>query len=58
MTSILSYWPQVTYLALLFLGLGMEAAKHGAARTGKHDIRVSIVASGLMFGLLYAGGFF
>lgn len=50
-------WPQITYIALTCLGLGITAAKHGESR-GKHNFFASAVASALVLALLWAGGFF
>lgn len=50
--------PQMIFLALVFLSLGISCAKHGQPHTGKYSIWTSLAAEGLMFGLLYWGGFF
>lgn len=51
-------WPQYTYLALTFVGLGAAMARHGKPKTGTHDLGSDVFATLLVIGLLYAGGFF
>lgn len=50
-------WPQVTYIVLTALGFGLTLAKHGQPRD-PYNFWHAIFGSGLMFGILYAGGFF
>jgi hypothetical protein len=50
-------WPQYTYLALIFLGLGIAIAKHGEP-SKPHNFFTSLIATGLSLWLLYMGGFF
>lgn len=52
------HWPQLTYVALTLIGLGVTIANHGDRRAGTHNAWASLIARGLVFGLLYAGGFF
>ena len=35
--TLYMYWPQVVWAVLVLLGLGIELARHGQARTGKHS---------------------
>lgn len=51
-------WPQLTYLALLFIGIGVDSAKHGQPRSTKHNVWVSLAATAIVLPLLYYGGFF
>lgn len=51
-------WPQITYLILTFVGLGIAIERHGKPKIGTHDFVVDIVATSIVLGLLYAGGFF
>jgi hypothetical protein len=51
------HWPQITYLCLAFLGLGIVAANHGKPQ-GKYSIWTSLFAFAITFTLLYFGGFF
>lgn len=50
-------WPQITYIVLTALGLGLVLAKHGQPRK-PFDFWDTAISSGLVLGLLYAGGFF
>lgn len=52
-------WPQAIYLALLFIGLGIELARDGEPKKpGKHQFVPVLIVNALIFGLLYLGGFF
>ena len=51
-------WPQFVWLALALTGLGMEAAKDGELKTGRHNFVASLLASALVAWILYCGGFF
>lgn len=51
-------WPQITYIAIACLGLGLMLALHGTPRKGKHNFWVSLVSTFLMIFILYKGGFF
>ena len=51
-------WPQIVYIVLLTLGLGITMESHGKPRSGKTNFWVTLVCEGLVVGLLYAGGFF
>ena len=51
-------WPQYTYLALVFLSLGISIANHGQPETGKKNAWYSIIAMAIVLPLLWAGGFF
>lgn len=51
-------WPQYAYLALTFIGLGMAAEQHGKPKTGTHSFWATLIATALLLGLLWAGGFF
>jgi hypothetical protein len=50
-------WPQYTYLALSFLGVGVVLAKHGEP-SKPHNIWTTLTATGIVYFLLYQGGFF
>ncbi|HRK69439.1 MAG TPA: hypothetical protein PKY73_17950 [Hyphomonas sp.] len=49
-------WPQVTFIALMALTVGINLAKHGEAY--RYNFWNSLLGAGLTGGLLYAGGFF
>lgn len=50
------HWPQIAYIVLHALGLGITAAKNGQQST--YEFGTSIVSSLIVFALLYFGGFF
>jgi hypothetical protein len=49
--------PQVIYLALIILGLGIAIAKHGQPRDN-YNGGVTFIAAIIELALLYWGGFF
>ena len=51
-------WPQITYLVLLGLSLGISMARHGSPRTDRHNFWIALIAESLLLGLLWVGGFF
>lgn len=51
-------WPEVTVIVLYTLVMGMTLAMHGKPRTGNYNFGASLLGVGLLFALLYAGGFF
>ena len=51
-------WPQIVYIGLVCLALGLTMANHGKPRTGKHNFWSLLIAEGLALWLLLAGGFF
>ena len=50
-------WPQLAVIALTFIGVGMNLAKHGEAR-GEYNFWHSLIANLIMLWVFYAGGFF
>lgn len=50
-------WPQITWVVLVALSLGIHAAKHGQPRD-PYNFGLSVISAVLAAGLLYAGGFF
>lgn len=50
--------PQLIYLAMVFMALGLALAKHGEPRTGKINFFSSLFSGIMMLALLYWGGFF
>ena len=50
--------PQIVYLLLLALGLGITMEQHGKPKTGKHNFWVSLIAAALSFAIVWWGGFF
>jgi hypothetical protein len=52
------HWPQITYLVLAVLGIGISLAKHGEPKTGEHNFLTTVLAFALICWILYEGGFF
>lgn len=51
-------WPQITWIVLAGVSLGIGLVQHGKPRTGTHSIWITLISLGLGFWLLSAGGFF
>jgi hypothetical protein len=49
--------PQAILLIWLGLGFGLAWADHGKPKKGTHNAWCSLIASGLLAGLLWWGGF-
>lgn len=58
MMTLYMYWPQVIWAVMALLGLGIEMARHGQPRTGKHSFWWQLSGTALVAGLLWSGGFF
>lgn len=50
--------PQIIWIVLLALGLGISIQQHGQPKTGHHNFGVSLLGAALSAGILYWGGFF
>jgi hypothetical protein len=50
--------PEIVYIVLVSLSLGVTAVKHGEPRKGKVNFAATIVSQALTFAILYWGGFF
>ena len=50
-------WPQVIYIALTFMGLGVSIIKHGQPRL-PHSMWTHLLAIAIAYPLLWWGGFF
>jgi hypothetical protein len=50
--------PQVVYLILFFLGLGICLERHGKPKTGEYNFLIDLSGGLIALGLLYWGGFF
>lgn len=50
--------PQIIYLALTFIGLGEAMANHGKVKQKEVNVWIDFVATTVVLGLLYWGGFF
>jgi hypothetical protein len=51
-------WPEITWITLTCIGLGMTFSQHGQPKEGKENGWVSLFATALVTCLLWAGGFF
>ena len=51
-------WPQVIWVCMAGIGLGIHIAKHGEPNVQKFHAGAKLVYVLLMAGLLYWGGFF
>jgi len=51
-------WPQITILALMFVGLGWVLANHGKYKDETYSIWWTLIATSIELFLLYKGGFF
>ena len=47
----------ITYLALVFIGLGIAAAKHGELE-GRHNFWITLFSTLVVLFILYKGSFF
>jgi hypothetical protein len=52
------YWPQITFVTLIVLNLGITLEQHGKPKTGNQSFWISLTSAALTMWLLYAGGFF
>lgn len=50
--------PQIIYLTISLIGLGIMLQQHGTPKTGKYDARGYFVAFVIVQALLYWGGFY
>ncbi|NZD50507.1 hypothetical protein [Rhizobium leguminosarum] len=51
-------WPQLTIISFAAIGVGINAAKHGHQREGKHSLWIALVVVAAEMYVLHAGGFF
>lgn len=51
-------WPQLVYLGMVFLSMGMALGKHGEPMTGKYNFFTTVISGILQILILKAGGFF
>lgn len=49
--------PQICYIVIITLGLGISLAKHGEPQ-GDYNFFTALVAAAIQIGLLILGGFF
>lgn len=50
--------PQIIYIVIMSLSLGMDLMKHGEPREGNHNFWISFLSATIMILILYWGGFF
>lgn len=50
--------PQIIYISVLMLGLGLHIAKHGEPRDQDYNAFIALISIVLQLGLLWWGGFF
>lgn len=50
--------PQIIYIVLTGLGMGLALGSHGKPKTGKDNFFIALIASTIQIGLLIWGGFF
>lgn len=55
---MIMHWPQLVWLALVMIGLGVDVARHGRPKTGKYNLWASLAALLIAVAILYFGGFF
>jgi hypothetical protein len=49
--------PQICYIVIITLGLGISLAKHGEPQ-GDYNFFTTLIAAAIQIGLLILGGFF
>ena len=50
--------PQLVLLGIITAGLGLDLARNGQPKEGKHSFWITAISSAIQIGLLYWGGFF
>ena len=50
--------PQLTYLAIVCIGLGIGITQHGQVKTEKKNAWNIIIGTALQMAIMYCGGFF
>lgn len=50
--------PQITYLIISALGVGIVMTKHGEGRTDKYNFWTTLLGILVQIGIMYWGGFF
>lgn len=51
-------WPQITFIVLLAISLGMSMADHGKPKEGNENAWTALLGTIITVTLLYFGGFF
>lgn len=50
--------PQIIFLALICMSVGMHLAKNGEQRDGEYNFGLALICAAIEIGLLWWGGFF
>ena len=50
--------PQIIYVILTILGMGIVIAKHGSPKEGNYNFLHSLIVTAIQISILYWGGFF
>lgn len=51
-------WPQIVYVVLTLIGIGVAMEQHGKPRKGNYNFFITLAAAALAWFLLWKGGFF
>ena len=51
-------WPQIVYLIITAMGVGLALSRHGKPKEGKDNFWVSLIVTVAVWYLLYVGHFF
>lgn len=50
--------PQICYIVIITLGLGISLAKHGEPKEDNYNFFTALIGAAIQIGLLILGGFF
>ena len=50
-------WPQILWIALSTMGLGISLVKHGEPRESKYNFWITLISLGFEVFILHSGGF-
>lgn len=51
-------WPQIVWICIVAMNLGMYLVKHGEEMSGKYNFFISLICQLISLWILYCGGFF
>ena len=51
-------WPQIVWIVISGIGLGIALVKHGEPRQSNYNFWVTLMSLGIEVLILYKGGFF
>ena len=51
-------WPQIVYICLIMMNLGMYLVKHGEKNNTKYNFFTCLLSNLISVWILYSGGFF